>query len=460
VKLPSWIRLPATPVPTTRLSVAVAALALLSVPPLLFGVAPDRVALAWAGLTALAAALITFDLARALLLLRRHPLKLRRRLPKVLSLGVPQRVELQLDNPGPRAWHGELFDGLDPSFDSTALPLAVALPAAGGIHTHYELRPHTRGAATLAPARVRLQSGWRLWDLQLQLGEAQALRVFPNFAAVAGYAWLAGQHRLSEIGIKTSAARGVGTDFHSMADYQEGDPVRHVDWRASVRRGRPVVRRYQDERDQRVVCLLDCGRRMRADEGSTGPGGSHFDHALNALILLAYVALKGGDEVGVRTFGHPAGAGRQLAPRKGMATLDGLLAALHDLQPGIDHSDYLAAARDLMQHETRRSLVIVVTNCRDDDLPELLPALRLLRTRHLVLVASLRERALDELVHTPLTSGTQAAEVAAAHWFRQARDDAMRRLAAQHALVVDVEPQHLAAALVERYQAVKATHRL
>lgn len=460
MKLPRWLQWPAAPVPAARLSVAVAALALLSVPPLLLGVAPERVALWWSGLAALGAAVAAFDLAQALFALRSYPLRLRRRLPKVLSLGVPQRVELQLDNPGPRAWQGQLFDGLDASFDGSGLPLDLALPAAGGLHAHYELRPRTRGAARLTPARLRLRTRWGLWDLQLRLGDEQALRVFPNFAAVAGYAWLAGQQRLAEIGIKTAAGRGVGTDFHSLADYQEGDPVRHVDWRASLRRGRPVVRRYQDERDQRVVCLLDCGRRMRADEGSAGPGGSHFDHALNALILLAYVALKAGDEVGVRTFGHRAGQGRQLSPRKGMATLDGLLSALHDLQPGIEHSDYLAAARDLMKYETRRSLVIVVTNCRDDDLPELLPALRLLRTRHLVLLASLRERALAELLQTPLGTATQAAEVAAAHWFRQAREDAMRRLAAQHALLVDVEPPQLAAALVERYHAVKATHRL
>src|SRR6185436_8093989 len=188
--------------------------------------------------------------------------------------------------------------------------------------------------------------------------------------------------------------------------------------------------------------------------------GSHFDHALNALMLLAYVALKAGDEVGVSTFGHTPGHGRRLAPRKGLQTLDGLMAALHDLQPGTDHSDHLAAARELMRHETRRSLVIVVTNCRDDDLPELLPALRLLRTRHLVLLASLRERALAQLLDTPLKTAGQAADVAAAHLFRQAREDAMRRLAAQHALLVDVEPAGLAAALVERYQAVKASHRL
>ncbi|MEK8031401.1 DUF58 domain-containing protein [Ideonella sp. DXS29W] len=462
----------ASPVPTGRLSLMALGLGLLSLPAWLLGMAPEQVARAWAGLTAVAAGLAAYDLVRSMLALRRHPIRLRRRLPQVLSVGVAHRVELQIDNPGPRSWTGLLFDGLDPSFDSAQLPLPIQLPASGGAQAHYELLPRARGATILSPARLRLRSPWRLWELQCQVGDLQALRVFPNFAAVAGYAWLAGQHRLSEIGIKTSASRGAGTDFHSMADYRDGDPVRHIDWRASQRRGHPVVRRYQDERDQRVICLLDCGRRMRADEGDAGAQGnhsgaqsgahpgSHFDHALNALILLAYVALKGGDEVGVRTFGHPPGQGRQLAPRKGQATLDGLLSALHDLQPGIEHSDYLDAARELMRQEKRRSLVIIATNCRDDDLPELLPALRLLRTRHLVLLASLRERALDAMIDMPLTSGMRAAEVAAAHSFRQARQDAMRRLASQHALLVDVEPQHLAAALVERYQAIKASHQL
>lgn len=454
------LRLPARPVPGSRLSAGALGLALACVPPLLLGASPAHVA-AWAtGAAALAGALALVDLARSLWALHRHPLQLRRRVPRVLALGVGQRIDVAIDNPGPQGWQAELFDGIAPSFESTGLPLAITLPPAGGSHAHYELRPTARGAAQFSLARLRLRSRWGLWELQAQLGTEASVRVFPNFAAVAGYAWLAGQQRLSEIGIKTTAQRGLGTDFHSLADYQEGDAVRDVDWKASLRRGHPVVRRYQDERDQRVVCLLDCGRRMRADEGAAGLGGSHFDHALNALMLLAYVALKAGDEVGVRTFGHPAGQGRQLAPRKGLQTLDGLMSALHDLQPGTDHSDYTAAARDLMQAEQRRSLVIVVTNCRDDDLPELMPALRLLRSRHLVLLASLRERVLTELLDTPLGTAAQAAQVATTHLFRQARADAVRRLAAEHTLLVDVEPTELATALVQRYQAVKASHRL
>jgi uncharacterized protein (DUF58 family) len=194
---------------------------------------------------------------------------------------------------------------------------------------------------------------------------------------------------------------------------------------------------------------------MRADEGAAARHGSHFDEALNALMLLGYVALKEGDEVGALTFGTAPGDRRSFAPRKGLTALNGLTVALHDIQPQATHSDYLLAARDLMQLQPKRALVVVLTNFRDEDTRELEPALRLLRTRHLVMLASLRERVLRELAEQPLSDGEKVVEVAGARLFAQARGDAFRKLAGRDGLLVDVEPSQLAAALVNRYLAVK-----
>ena len=91
-------------------------------------------------------------------------------------------------------------------------------------------------------------------------------RVYPDFAQIARYAWLAGDRRLQEIGIKTYQQRGEGTDFKQLSEYRVGDSVRHIDWRATLRLGKPIVREFQDERDQCVMLLVDCGRRMRADD--------------------------------------------------------------------------------------------------------------------------------------------------------------------------------------------------
>ncbi len=172
-------------------------------------------------------------------------------------------------------------------------------------------------------------------------------------------------------------------------------------------------------------------------------------------MLLSYVALRQGDEVGAMTFGTPAGSERSIAPRKGVDALNTLMGKLYDIQPTPTHSDYISAATALMLRQRKRALVIIVTNFRDEDSTELANALRLLRSRHLVLLASLRERVVSELASQPLRTTATAVDVASAHLYEQSRRDAFNRLAARDALMVDAEPERLGVELVNRYQAVK-----
>jgi len=459
--------------PGRRAAVAAGALAVVATAALLLsqalGLPAALVVAASAGLAAVAASMFVVDAALTALALRRHPIALERQLPNALALGQPHGLVVTLRHEGPRTWHVTLFDHVPPAMRTRQLPARVVLPAAASLDVRYEVTPTRRGRASFEPAAARVRSRLGLAELQVRLGPAQSLPVYPNFAAVARYAWLAGDRRLAEIGIKTYAARGAGTDFKQLGEYVPGMPTRHIDWNASLRHRRPVVREFQDDRDQSVMFLLDCGRRMRADDSGRSAaaeddrieyGGSHFDQALNALMLLAYVALKDGDAVGAMTFGTGAGEQRLFAPAKGMAALDALVGRLHDLEPGSAHSDYLAAARDVMLRLPRRSLVVVLTNFRDEDCHELEDALKLMRTRHLVLLASLRERVVAELMAQPLADGQAVAEVAAAHLFERARAEAFRRLAGRDQLLVDVEPQKLAATLVNRYHAVKRARLL
>jgi uncharacterized protein (DUF58 family) len=417
-----------------------------------------------AGLAGVLLAAFLVDVAATAWLLRRHPIAFERTLPNALAIGQPHALLATLRHDGARAWRVQLFDHVPPTMRLRQLPAELVLPPARPVEVRYEVTPTRRGTAAFEPAALRVRSPLGLADLQLRVGAAQSLQVYPNFAAVSRYAWLAGDRRLAEIGIKTYAARGSGTDFKQLGEYVPGMSTRHIDWNASFRHRRAVVREFQDDRDQSVMFLLDCGRRMRADEhgasGTAAVDGSHFDQALNALMLLAYVALKDGDAVGAMTFGHEAGQQRHFAPAKGMAALNAMVARLHDVEPGPTHSDYLVAARDLMLRLPRRSLVVVLTNFRDEDCEELEAALRLMRTRHLVLLASLKEQVLAEIVAQPLADARAVAEVASAHWFERARSEAFRRLAGRDQLLVDVEPQQLASTLVNRYHAVKRARLL
>jgi uncharacterized protein (DUF58 family) len=422
---------------------------------LLLGTAVETASLIAAGVAAFVAAATGMDVWLSRRRWRTANLKVSRRLPSAFAIGVRQTITLELQVEGSRRWRCAIYDHADATLHTQGLPLAVDLGPGTVVDVGYVVIPQMRGPVTFAPAHLRVMSIFGLCELLERAGSTEMRRVYPDFAQIARYAWLAGDRRLQEIGIKTYQQRGEGTDFKQLSEYRHGDSVRHIDWKATLRLGKPVVREFQDERDQCVLLLIDCGRRMRADDRAGGIGTAHFDQVLNAVMLLAYVALKHGDAVGALTFGTPFRQQRSYAPRKGTHALSGLMSELYAVQPSPTHSDYVSAAQDLLRRQSKRALVVMITNFRDEDSDELGQALGLLRSRHLVLLASLRERIVGELMSQPLGRGDAVFDVASAHMFEQSRRKAFNSLAARDALMVDAEPERLGIELVNRFHAAK-----
>jgi uncharacterized protein (DUF58 family) len=411
----------------------------------------------WLAMSAIIALLIaaTWDYLASLRAWDRSSPTMTRRLPQAFAIGAKRPVHLTIEMGGTETWRCELHDHVDTSMQSEGLPIAVSLAGGKRIEAVYAIIPTARGEVTFAPADVRVRSRWGFCELLERVGTRETRHVYPDFAQVARYAWLAGDRRLREIGVKTYQQRGEGTDFKQLSEYRSGDSVRHIDWRATHRMGKPIVREFQDERDQCVMLIIDCGRRMRADDSNPTIGTTHFDQVLNAVMLLTYVALKHGDAVGAMTFGTPAGQERWFSARKGAHALNALMGQLYDVQPTPTHSDYIAAAQDFLRRPHKRALIIIITNFRDEDSTELGHALRLLRLRHLVLLASLRERIVGDLLAQPLVNAEAVIEVASAHLYEQSRSDAFSRLAARDGLMVDAEPARLGIELVNQYRAIK-----
>ena len=445
-------------IPTPGAVLALAGLTVAAAAALVLGRPVEQVSTIAGVVLALAAIGACVDLCVSLRRWHAAPLRIERNLPGAFSLGSPVVLVLYIVNEGPLSWQVAVFDEVDPHCDFHGMPQTVRVPARGRVQLRYTTMPRLRGLAQFGVTGLRWRSRAGCFEIRMALGQPRALRVYPNFAAMVRYTWLAGDQRLRQIGVKSYVQRGLGTDFRQLADYRTGDALRHIDWKATLRHQRPIVREFQDDRDQCVFFLLDSGRRMRADESGTTDAhhrGSHFDEALNAMMLLAHVALGEGDEVGAMTFGAAPGQRRDFAPRKGAATLIALMNRMHDLQPGPHQTDYQQAARDLLSLQRRRALVIVLTNFRDEDAAEFLPALQLMRRKHLVLVASLRETVLSRLARQAMAVPEDAVVVAAAHLFMQSRRDAFARVMSNDRLSVDVEPSQLASALVNRYRAVK-----
>jgi uncharacterized protein (DUF58 family) len=397
----------------------------------------------WAGIALGAAAL-----ADLLLLLRQPVPRLERRMGHTLPMGVWSTVRLMVENTGGRTACLIIHDLHPEEIEARGLPRELRLRPRERAALEYRLRPPRRGDFELAGCDLRLLSSMGLWGLRRTVPLRAPIRVFPNFAEISHYTLLATDDRLGQLGVRQRRRRGLGAEFHQLREYRRGDGLRQIDWKATSRMRKLISREYQDERDQRLLFLLDCGRRMRhADRGR-----GHLDEALNALLLLAYVAVRQGDAVGLMTFGGPR---RWFAPRKDPGTVNRLLNAVYDLQPTLEAADPLAAARELMQSQVRRAMVLLLTNSRDEDGRELAAAIRLLRRRHLVVIADLRESALDRTLTEPIAERDSALRFHAVQGYLEERRRHHERLQHLGAQVMDLLPSQLPIALVNQYFAVK-----
>jgi len=403
--------------------------------------------------TAAGAAFLVLALLDAVAGLRLATPVLVRHVPGSLALGVRSEVRLRVANAAALRVRLDLHDHHPASFEAEGLPRRLDIARGQWTEVAYQVRPVARGETQFGAAEVRLHSPLGLWLIRKFSGNPSKVRVYPNFRALAKYTLLATDNRLSQIGVLQVRRRGEGMEFHQLREYRQGDAQRAIDWKATSRTQRLIAREYEEEKDQRVLLVIDCGRRMASKDDEL----SHFDHALNAALLLAHVALRQGDAVGMMTM---AGVERYSEPRKSVGAVHTILNQVYDIEPTLAVPDYDLAARQAMLRLRRRSLVIVLTNLRDEDDETLLPALKLLRTRHLVVLASLKESIISRALSTRVDSFDRAVTHAAAAEYLAGRERAFRRISAAGAVCLDVEPEKLAISLVNRYLELKREGRL
>ncbi|HCW0920720.1 TPA: DUF58 domain-containing protein [Pseudomonas aeruginosa] len=395
----------------------------------------------WAAL----AALLLLGLLDALWARRQAVPKLSRQLSGNLPLGRWSEVRLHLQHTYRRPVRLTLFDHLPAGMDFEHLPQEVELRPGESTEVGYRVRPLNRGHFVFPRCELGLPSPLRLWRQRRYLEARGETRVYPDFARLYGAELMAVDHWLNQIGVRGGQRRGLGLEFHQLREFRDGDTLRQIDWKATARKRTPIAREYQDERDQQILFLLDCGRRMRSQDGDL----SHFDHALNASLLLAYVALRQGDAVGAMTF---AGDDRRhLPPGKGSAQLGALLNTVYDLQTSQRPADFPEAVQAVLSRQRRRALVILVTNLRDEDDEELLGAVKRLGRQHRVLVASLREEVLDTLRQEPVARYEQALAYTGTIDYLNARNGLHEKLAAHGVPVLDARPSELGPELISRY---------
>lgn len=376
-----------------------------------------------------------------------------RTVPGRFALGVRSPVTLTLRHTLNRPLKVLVHDGLPLEARADGLPWNGILPAHEHLELIYEAHFTKRGLHAFSAAHVMAQSLAGLWRRLYRIGEPSETRCYPNYEPVVRFALLATANREEQMGIVKRRRSGATLDFHQLREYQDGDVLSRVDWKATSRRQILTSRDYEEQRNQSIILVPDCGRRMRARDGEL----SQFDHCLNAMLLIAYIALRQGDEVGVAGFG---GVQRWLKPVKGAPAMPRLLNHLYDYETTTEPSDFIEAAERVMALQKRRALIIFLTNLRTEDTSHLIKAVQLLQKRHLVLVATLREAEMEARSEVPISSLQEALTYGALCHYDQQRAHVLDALRANRIITVDETAQNLPIALANRYLDLKASGRM
>ena len=377
-------------------------------------------------------------------------LKVKRTFDPVLSVRTPNKIVLTLTNESLDSIKGVLRDEPPTQFTASRREFRLDVAPEREVELEYMLTPDERGSESFKGTYIRVACPLGLVVRQERLATEEPVRVYPNVLALREFDLLKQKGRLREIGIRRSRMRGLGTEFESLREYSEGDDYRKIDWKASARNNKLVVRQFEQERNQAVVIVIDIGRHMLAEVN----GVRKLDHALDACLMLTNAAAAAGDFVGLLVFSDVVR--RYIPPKKGRNQIGMIIEALHDLVAEPIESDPGAAFGFLATRWKRRSLVVTFTDLEDPDRARVLAsALSPQARRHLLLLARVSDPKLKEALNPPMIAVEDMYLSAAAALLVADRRSATSVLRASNIHNLEAEPQELAAALVSFYFDVK-----
>jgi uncharacterized protein (DUF58 family) len=372
-----------------------------------------------------------------------------REAPPAFSVGNPMPVSYQWRNP---LWRlllvrvREEFPGL---LDAGGERM-IRLPAAGALREEILVRPVRRGRAVGGSIHLRVAGGLGLAWRQGRVEVPWRTTVYPSLRESALRSLPTMAQRRREAGFRNVRRIGEGRVFESLKEWVPGEDIRTIDWKATARRGKLIVRQYEEERRQQVMIVIDAGRLLTAELD----GRSRLDAAIDAALALAHAAVSHDDNVGLMVFADTVS--RFIPPARGRRALRAVLDGLAGIEGRLVEPNYPAAFSYLASRNRKRALTVLFTDVIDRTASEALVAQAgALRPRHLPLAVALRDPSLERVAAARPSSVDAAYERAAVEELLEAREDALAELRGHGVMVLDVRPDGAARAVVAQYDRLK-----
>ena len=372
-----------------------------------------------------------------------------------VTLAVPHRVHVSIRNEGRNAIEVRATDFVSHELGDAPVELSMSVGPGSKSRAGYDVNPRARGDAAMNLVALRYRSSVGLAERWAEVSLRQTVRVYPDIGEAQRQTFALIRARQIVTEKRRAHAHGLGRDFESLREFQQGDELRDVCWTATARRGRLVTRTYQPERSQTVWIVVDAGRLMRARDGvRTG-----LDRAVNAAFALAQVASSSGDRVALLTYGRRTQ--QRIAPGRGPAHLRAVVEALAQTRSEPAEADHARAAAAIMAAQKRRALIVWMTDLAETAaIPEVVESAARLVPRHVLVFAAMRPVDVSSVAAAVPGDARGMYRVMAAQEMIERRARMLGHLRQQGATTLEVPSAELTGTLVDRYLTVKERNLL
>jgi uncharacterized protein (DUF58 family) len=396
--------------------------------------------------------LITLCLVDGLLLFARpYRFRVKRNLPRVLSLGDETEVKISLQNRNNLSLQIEVVDELPYQLQIRDFSRTVNLAPEESVDIDYLIRPTTRGAYEFGRILLFLSTPLGLLERRYLKDAATELPVYPSIVQMKQFEMRAFERTSMPGGLKQIRRIGHSYEFDQIKNYVRGDDYRSVNWKATGRRGQLMVNQYEDERAQQIYCVIDKSRVMRMPFD----GLTLMDHAINTSLVLSNIALKKHDRAGLLTFSDKIGS--VLKADSKAAQLNKILQTLYKESERSTEANY-----ELLYYFSRklvsgRSLMVLYTNFESMyALDRVLPILRRISAFHLLVVVFFENSAIREFAQAAPTNVEGIYQQTMARKFLAEKRAMVQKLKQYGIQAVLTNPADLSMDTINKYLELKA----
>jgi uncharacterized protein (DUF58 family) len=313
---------------------------------------------------------------------KQNPVRIERKLPVRLSNGDTNFVSLKITNSYSFDLITTLIEDLPEQFQFRQWEKTTPTVANAITEFRYSVEPKVRGVYLWQNCYVLFKIfPFSLVSRREIFEFYQGVACFPSFEqfnkipvkAIVSNFYESSQNSIRKI--------GQSLEFEQIKEYSSEDDYRHINWKASAKRGQLMLNQYQDERSQDIYCILDLGRSMKMPFLKQ----TLLDYSINASLALSKAVITMQDKAGILGLSH--NRCEFLSAKKDFKQFGKINDMLYNLQTEFLEANYELLYKFARVNIKQRSLLVIFTNFDSvNSLHRQMPYLKALAKYHLLLV--------------------------------------------------------------------------